>query len=285
MRRGVRWSLAATLACALLVVCNGGGGNPGSDEDTKQQRDAISKQAHADLDAALRAVQPCSSDLKQIKNVMDPYARLQQVGTTTDADDTRVRDTIAPAARAVARAFARGENVGLDHDGVNALVKGAGIDDHIDSWMDDEKCEQNWSVAYRLDAPQVGNGGLLVESGTIPITVTAASGTLTGSGEANVTFTVNPVPMCEVAPSNATTSISVGGTLRSGTFALQLSRSAYALNTTGTCHTPAGDITTPISVPMQAYSGLAFSVPAKSGASTSDSRFGTTIAVTMLRRR
>lgn len=291
MSRHGRWWIGLGVALALLgSACNAGGGGgpvPGSDEDTKQQQDKVSKGARADLDAALKAVQPCSSDIKQIQNVMNPYGRLQQVGTSTDADDRRVRDTVAPAVRAVARAFTRGENVGLDQKGVDALVKAAGIDDSADAWMEDDKCEQNWSVVYILSAPQVGNGGLLVEGGTIPITVSTA-GAVSGSGGAAIKFTLKPIGPCDFSEANSATTMSIGGTLKGGTFSLLLSRGAYTLATQSTCHLPApvGDITIPTPVPMQPFDAFPMSVAAKAGATAETPLLaGASISVTMLRRR
>lgn len=263
---------------------------PGSDEDTKQQQDKVSKGARADLDAALKAVQPCSSDIKQIQNVMNPYGRLQQVGTSTDADDKRVRDTVAPAVRAVASAFTRGENVGLGQKGVDALVKAAGIDDSADAWMEDDKCEQNWSVVYILSAPQVGNGGLLVDGGTIPITV-SADGPVSGSGGAAIKFTLKPIRPCDFSEANSTTTMSIGGTLKGGTFSLLLeSRRVHPARrrAPATCHlpSPVGDITIPTPVPMQAFDAFPMSVPAKAGAPAQTPLLAeASISVTMLRRR
>lgn len=288
MRSHVRCWIAIYSLLLVLTACSSGGGgstNPGTDEDTKTQQDAVSKDAHTQLDAALKAVQPCSSDVQQIKAVLDPWGRLQGVGTNSDKDDAAVRAGIAPPARAVARAFARGENVGLDAKGVNALVAAAGIDDHLDGWMDDDNCEQNWSVVYDFSAPQVGNGGLLRESGTIPITVTG--GKVSGSAQVQIDLTVNPIGNCEVSPANSTATLSIGGTLQGGAFALLLNRGGYTLSTKTTCHFPApvSDLTTPTPLSLEAFDNFAISAPAKGGA-TGKVTFGeSTVSVTMLRRR
>ena len=278
------------IGALLLSACNagagGGGPVPGSDEDTKQQTDNFTKQARAELDSALKKVEPCSTDQKQIANVLNPWGTLQKVGTNTDADDKRVRDALAPVARTIGRAFARGENVGLDAKGVERLAGNFGIDTAEPDWMEDDQCERNWSVAYRLDAPQGGPGGLLVEGGTIQVTV-GTNGTVSGSGPAAVDFSVKPFPPCEVTPVSSTTTMTIGGTLKDKSFSLLLNRAAYSLNTTGVCHAMLlGDISTPIPIAIQPFDAFPMKVAAKSGASgVVDIPGGGSLSVTMLRRR
>ncbi len=276
------------IGALLLSACNAGGGGgpvPGSDEDTKQQTDNFTKQARAELDSALKKVEPCSTDQKQIANVLNPWGTLQKVGTNTDADDKRVRDALAPVARTIGRAFARGENVGLDAKGVERLAGNFGIDTAEPDWMEDDQCERNWSVSYRLDAPQGGPGGLLIESGGIDITV-AANGTVAGSGSASVTFSAKPTPPCETSPASSSTTMAIGGTLKDKTFSFLLNRASYTLAVNGVCHTPLGDISTPTPIVSQPFDALAVKVQARSGASgVIELPSGGTLSVTVLRRR
>lgn len=290
---GWRSGLGVAVTLVVLVLfgaacSSGGGGNTGSDADTKQERTGIDQSAHADLEAALGRVQPCSSDVKQIGDVLEPYGKLQQIGRSTASDKTHVRDALAPAARSVARAVTRGETVisdgkkmtGMDAD---TLAKSFGIDTNVDGWMDDEQCEKNWTVLYRQDVDQIGaDSGKLIVEASIPITI-AAGGVVSGTGPLAAKFgaTVGP---CEITAPPIVASISMGGKLGNGTFSLLVSYASFTFVTTTSCTfpPPVGVIsnTTPITIP--GITNFPITVAAKGGATGSDDRAH--ITVTMLRR-
>lgn len=245
----------------------------------------MSKDAHSKLEVALKALQPCSSAIQPIKAVMDQYGRLQGLGTSSDKDDANVRKGIQPPVRAVARAAARGENVGLTRQELDALIGAAGLDENVNGWMDDDNCEQNWSVIYLFTAPQLGNGGVLKESGVIPITVTA--GKVIGNGPVQAEIVLLSMAQCEGTSARASATVSIGGTLQNGTFSLLLGRGGYILNASMTCHfpPPVGTVTTPPLPPLDPYQNVAVSVIAKSGATGSAPNSDpVSISVTMVRR-
>src|SRR6185295_8879475 len=99
---------------------------------------------------------------------------------------------------------------------------------------------------------------------------------------------LNPFGPCELAAPPTNTTVSFGGKLANGTFALLLNRGGYTFNVKSTCHFPApvGDITTTIPTPLSPFENFAISTPAVSGKTTTmDLGNGITLSVTMIRRK
>lgn len=151
--------------------------------------------------------------------------------------------------------------------------------------MDDPECEKNWTALIRIDSesaiPYVP--GRLTLQSTVPLTIGPGE-RVSGSGPMNVTGQVDYPPPCSGVVSPSTTTTSVGGTLRDGTFRLMLAYAPYTLTVTMRCEIPAlGNVDTPVPVPMPALSEFPITVRAKSGATGSDSSGAVT--VTMMSRR
>lgn len=288
LRRLARLLPALLCAAALLAACGGGGGGggpiPGSDEWVDEQADAIAKQAAADLRTALKGVDRCSPTAQQIAAVYDALGRLQATGHDTDAVDRDVAAGVAPAARAIARAVARGENVGYDGPRADALAKSAGIDTRQSGWMDDPECEKRWTaVVEMVSVSQVpGVAASRVVTASVPLEQDR-TGTLTGTADAKVVASMQPVPPCTFQFADASMPFTVRGKRVGETFNLTLSHPAVTTTGQAACELPTGTISTPTPIPWDALADFPITVLAKGGEQGTDPTG--TVKVTLLTRR
>jgi len=268
----------------VVFASPGGGQQPGSDEWVDREAGAIAKQAASDLKEALTRLSPCSPTKQQIGDVYDALGRLQATGDDTPAADAAVASRVAPAARSIARAVARGEAVGYDGRQADALADGAGIDTQERGWMDDPACEKHWTALVEMvsvsEIPGVRASRVLTARVGIEID---ANGAVTGSADAKVVTSMSPVPPCTFRFADGTTGITIGGSQAGGVFSLTLSHAPFTSNGQAQCALPAGTMTTPTPIPWEAMLGLPITVPAKGGAQGRDA--SGTVTITMLTRR
>lgn len=269
------------LLAGLLLACSGGGGGgpePGSDEWVDREASAIAKQAAKDLDAALKRIDRCAPTKQQIAEVYDALGRLQATGDDTPAVDQAVASRVAPAARSIARAVARGEQVGYDGPQADALAKGAGIDTQQPGWMDDPECEKNWIVVFEhvSDSAVPGILGRLQVSARVPVAV-ARDGAASGSAPGAVTAAMQPIPPCAPVFSPASTIVSIRGRQIDRRLELTLSMAAYVIDGKSICDLPIGRVETATPLPMPAMAELPMIIEAFGGATARDDRAGITL--------
>ena len=276
---------------ALLVLLSGemranprSGQQPGSSEWVEREASEIAKQAAKDLEAAVTRVDRCGPTKQQIATVYDAFGRLQATGDDTPAAGEAVASHVAPAARSIARAVARGEDVGFTGPQADALAQGAGIDTQELGWMDDPECETHWTALVEMvsgsDVPGVRASRVLTARVALEID---ANGAVTGSADARVVTSMSPVPPCTFSFPDDATRLTIGGVRAGGVFSLTVSHSAFTSNGRAQCALPTGTMTTPTPIPWKTMVNLPITVPAKGGAQGSDA--SDMVTVTMLTRR
>lgn len=247
-----RFLLAAIAGLAAFAVACGGapgtlGGTPvpGSDEWHEEQRERENTEALAALDAALGRVDPCRATKDQITDVLRQLERLQRTGADSDALTSRVRTAMAPAAKSIARAVARGESVGYTGEEAAQLARDFGINDRLPGWMDDNRCEQRWLAVVNIHSTW-GGVSFVDMDGRVPLAVTP-EGAVTGSASATVATTYNAPPGCTASYTPGVAEVTVEGQRVGDSFHLTVTHGGYV--TTGTLRCAVASASVPITIP------------------------------------
>lgn len=272
------------LPFALVVMaCGGGGGSgpqPGSDDWHDEEAARASAKAKADLSDALAKVDRCSPTPEQLTAVFDAMGRTQALGTATDAEERATAAALQPSARAVARAYARGDATGMTSAAITNLGHWTGLDASGTAWMEDPSCD--WVVTVRVLSISAVPGvtGKLEMNGRVPLRTNVVTSELSGTGRLEVLGEMQSPPPCFATYQPAATATAIRGKERTGKLSLSHSYAAYTLVGQLTCDTPAGRVSLPTPIPMQAMQDFAMTVEARDGATATDERAGVTVTVT-----
>lgn len=277
--------LAWLLLPLMLVVmaCGGGGAGgpqPGSDEWHDEEAAKASAKAKAGLNDALAKVDRCSPTPEQLTAVFDAMGRTQALGTATGAEERATAAALQPSVRAVARAHARGDATGMTPQTITNLADWTGLDTSGTAWMEDPSCD--WVVTVRVLSISAVPGvtGKLEMNGRVPLRTNVVTSELSGTGRLEVMGEMQSPPPCSATYQPAATDSSIRGKERAGKLALSISYAAYTLVGQLTCDTPAGRVSLPTPIPMQAMQDFAMSVEARDGATAADERASVTVTVT-----
>jgi len=164
------------------------------------------------------------------------------------------------------------------------MARDAGIDTRQAGWMDDPRCESNWTalIVYRSVGGAPGAQSSIVMEATVDLTV-ATTGAVSGAAAGRAVVTASVPPPCTVTFDPAVAPVRVGGRLQGDTFDLLVSWDALTTTGTSRCQLPFGEVVTPVPIPWPAFTGIPVRVVARGGEQGTDP--GGSVTVTLLNRR